>query len=82
MRDKFRVDELYDAVVIRPLFAAADVAARGIDPKLIDGTVNGTGMLVAATSGVWRRLQTGNVQHYALFFLLGALALLGYYVGR
>jgi len=44
--------------------------------------VNGTGMLVAATSGVWRRLQTGNVQHYALFFLLGALALLGYYVGR
>ena len=82
VRDKFRVDELYDAVVIRPLFAAADVAARGIDPKLIDGTVNGTGMLVAATSGVWRRLQTGNVQHYALFFLLGALALLGYYVGR
>ena len=82
VRDKFRVDELYDALVVRPLFAAADVGARGIDPKLIDGVVNGTGVLVAATSGLWRRVQTGNVQHYALSFLIGALLLLGYYVGR
>src|SRR5262249_10913590 len=36
VRDKFRVDELYDAAIVRPLFAVADVAARGIDPKLID----------------------------------------------
>ena len=82
VRDKFRVDELYDALVVRPLFAAADLGARGIDPKLIDGVVNGTGVLVAATSGLWRRVQTGNVQHYALSFLIGALLLLGYYVGR
>src|SRR5205823_3704934 len=70
------------ALVVRPLFAAADLGARGIDPKLIDGVVNGTGVLVAATSGLWRRVQTGNVQHYALSFLIGALLLLGYYVGR
>ena len=44
--------------------------------------MNGTGVLVAATSGLWRRVQTGNVQHYALSFLIGALLLLGYYVGR
>ena len=52
VRDKFRVDELYDALVVRPLFAAADVGARGIDPKLIDGVVNGTGVLVAVFVGV------------------------------
>lgn len=81
-RDKFRVDELYEATVVRLVFAAADVSARYIDPRVIDGTVNGAGRAVAATSSAWRRFQTGNVQHYALSFLIGALALLGYLVVR
>jgi NADH-quinone oxidoreductase subunit L len=80
--DRFRVDELYQAAVVRPIFAAADVAAVRVDPGVIDGAVNGAGVLVAATSGLWRRLQTGNVQHYALSFLVGALALLGWYATR
>jgi NADH-quinone oxidoreductase subunit L len=58
------------------------VSARRIDPQVIDGAANGAGLLVATMSGLWRRLQTGNVQHYALSFLVGALVLLGYYVGR
>src|SRR5207247_11052453 len=81
-RDKFRVDELYDAAVVRPLFALAEVSATRIDPQLIDGAVNGAGRVVSATSGAWRRFQTGNVQHYALSFLAGALALLGYWMTR
>ncbi len=82
VRDRFRVDELYDATVVRLVFATAEVSARHIDPQLIDGAVNGAGRVVAATSGAWRRVQTGNVQHYALSFLAGALALLGYWVTR
>jgi len=82
VRDKFRIDELYDALVVRPLFALADVSAWQIDPRLIDGAVNGAAAFVGATSGVWRRAQTGNVQHYALSFLVGALVLVGYYVSR
>jgi NADH-quinone oxidoreductase subunit L len=82
VRDKFRVDELYDATVVRLVFGVANVSARRIDPGLIDGAVNGTGLLVRATGGAWRRLQTGNVQHYALSFLVGALVLLGYWVSR
>jgi len=80
VRDKFRIDELYDVVVVRPLFALADALAWRVDQGLIDGTVNGAATLVAATSGVWRRFQTGNVQHYALSFLAGALLLLGYWI--
>jgi NADH-quinone oxidoreductase subunit L len=80
VRDKFRVDELYDAAVVRPLFALADGLAWRIDQGVIDGTVNGAATLVAATGGAWRRFQTGNVQHYALSFLAGALLLLGYWI--
>jgi NADH-quinone oxidoreductase subunit L len=82
LRDKWRVDELYDVVVVRPLFALARAGARVFDPYVVDGIVNGTGSAVAALSGVWRRFQTGNLQHYALSFLAGAVVLLGYYVAR
>src|SRR5262249_34984056 len=82
LRDKWRVDELYDAMVVRPVFALADFGARIFDPGVIDGAANGIAALVGGLSSAWRRLQTGNLQHYALSFLVGALALLGYYVSR
>jgi len=76
--DKFRIDELYDAVIVGPLFALADFIAFRFDPGVVDGAVNGTGTVVTEASSIWRRAQTGNVQHYALSFLLGALVLVWY----
>jgi len=81
-RDAFRVDALYDRVIVRPLFALADVLARRVDPGLVDGVVNGAATWVAATSHLTRRLQTGNVQHYALSFLAGAAVLVAWLVRR
>jgi NADH-quinone oxidoreductase subunit L len=80
VRDKYRIDELYDRVIYRPLLAMADAAAWVIDRGFIDGIVNGVGAFVVSTSGAWRRIQTGNVQHYALSFLVGALVLVTYYL--
>jgi NADH-quinone oxidoreductase subunit L len=82
LRDKWRVDELYDAIIVRPVFAFADFGARLFDPYVVDGSVNGLGALVRALSDGWRRFQTGNLQHVALSFVAGALLLLGYYVAR
>jgi NADH-quinone oxidoreductase subunit L len=80
VRDKYRIDELYDRVIYRPVLAMADAAAWVVDRGVIDGAVNGLGSFVVSTSGAWRRVQTGNVQHYALSFLVGALALVTYYL--
>jgi hypothetical protein len=49
---------------------------------VIDGIVNGTASGMATTSRWWRRWQTGNVQHYAFSFLIGALLVVGYCVWR
>jgi len=72
--EKFRVDELYDRLVVRPVFGAAERLATA-DRALVDGAVNGAGALVAESAQLGRRLQTGNVQHYALGIVAGALAL-------
>ncbi len=68
---KYYVDELYDATVVRGTFALANALWRYVDVVVIDGLVNGVGGVVQAQSSLWRRLQTGNVQHYALIFLAG-----------
>jgi NADH-quinone oxidoreductase subunit L len=78
---KYYVDEIYNALVSRPLFwLSTTVLHRGIDATLIDGIVNGSGMTVEGGGEGLRRAETGNVQHYAFVYLLGALAVAAYYV--
>ncbi|MGZ8529358.1 MAG: NADH-quinone oxidoreductase subunit L [Candidatus Binatia bacterium] len=80
--NKYYVDEIYDFVFVRPFTALAKFFASIVDPWVIDGAVNGLAATVRGFSTVWRGLQTGNVQHYAAMFLVGALALLAYYLGQ
>jgi NADH-quinone oxidoreductase subunit L len=47
-----------------------------VDTEVIDGAINGVGELVREVGGRVRRLQTGNVQSYALAMLLGALGVI------
>ena len=79
---KYYVDELYDLLFVRPTLAISTWLWRVFDAGFVDGLVNGTAEAVGANSSLWRRLQTGNVQHYAVSMLLGALAILGYYAWR
>ena len=78
VRGKFFVDEIYDALIVRPIFAVADWWARIVDPQGIDGLANGGARALGWIGQHWRYAQTGNVQHYALSCLVGAIVLLGY----
>ena len=78
---KYYVDELYNLVFGRFLFwGSENVLSRGVDHGLIDGIVNGTGLGVEEAGEVTRRSETGNVQDYALVYLLGAVGIVAYYV--
>jgi NADH-quinone oxidoreductase subunit L len=50
------------------------------DTWIVDGLVRLTGFCVKFASYPVRMLQTGLVQNYALFVVLGALSLLGYFI--
>ena len=70
--DKYRIDELYDAVFIQPIKLLSTVGLwRGVDAGLIDGS-----------SSALRRLQTGSVRTYAFWLFAGSVAILGYYLFR
>ena len=74
---KYRIDELYQATVVAGTVGLARLFWRVVDVGLIDGAVNGVASFMKTQSEVWRRLQTGNVQHYAFTFLAGAVVLVG-----
>jgi NADH-quinone oxidoreductase subunit L len=83
LQNKYWVDELYDALFVRPLVWLSDnVLYRGVDAGLIDGAaVNGSARLVRGlASGVLRHAQSGLAQGYLFLMVLGTLAIAGYLV--
>jgi NADH-quinone oxidoreductase subunit L len=69
-------------VVSGPLTWFANFLAEGVDRKVIDGAVNGTGRAFKELGGGLRQVQTGRVRNYALGILLGAVLLLGWFATR
>ena len=74
--EKFRIDELYGVLFVRPFTWLARVLWKVVDVLIIDGVLNAGAFLVELVGDVLRFLQTGNVRNYALTFLIGIVALL------
>ena len=72
---KYYVDEIYDAVVVRPLVWLSRVVLwKGVDEGVVDGAaVNGSARLSRGLGWLGSRLQTGQVGVYVVLFLVGAL---------
>ncbi|MGH7373131.1 MAG: NADH-quinone oxidoreductase subunit L [Candidatus Rokuibacteriota bacterium] len=80
--EKYYVDELYDALFVKPIYHLSLWLARIFDPSVIDGMVNGVASLVAGWARGMRRVQTGFVMNYALAVVLGAVAVVAYLLAR
>ncbi|WP_158798604.1 NADH-quinone oxidoreductase subunit L [Pedobacter sp. L105] len=75
---KFYIDEIYDAVIRKPLDAISVFFYRVVDNKIIDGIVNGLGWGTSETSKGIRLLQSGNVGFYIFMMVVGIISLLLY----
>jgi len=83
LSNKYYVDELYDATIVQPIkIISTGGLWKGMDAGVIDGSVNGVGLGVRASSMGLRRLQTGSIRAYAASLFLGAVLVLGYYLWR
>ncbi len=74
--NKYWIDEIYVALIIKPVHRSAIFLWRIVDELLIDTLfVNGAAFTVELTGDVLRFIQTGNVRNYALAVAAAALAL-------
>ncbi|MBN8879809.1 MAG: NADH-quinone oxidoreductase subunit L [Sphingobacteriales bacterium] len=75
LANKWYVDELYDAAVVRPLHKLGGFLDNMLEKPVIDGVVNGVGKLVNYGSRQLRLLQSGQVGSYVLLMVLGMLVI-------
>ena len=75
--DKFRVDELYEAILLRPVKVVSNALYRVVDGFAIEGLfVNGVPRAVYALGDTLRAFQNGNLQRYVAAIALAAAAIL------
>jgi NADH-quinone oxidoreductase subunit L len=77
--NKYYVDELYDRAIVKPYERLCDLLSA-FDKRFIDGLVNAVGAFTEVCSQLIKLFQTGQVRRYALWFMVGAIALLWYLV--
>ena len=75
---KFYVDEIYDALVVKPLDRLSILFYRIVDKKGIDGIVNGVANGFNQSGKGIRLLQGGNVGLYIFLMVIGMIAIFIY----
>jgi len=75
LANKWYVDELYDAIIVKPLNALARFLDQFMEKSGIDWIVNGVGRGVQYTSRQLRLLQSGQVGNYVLLMIVGTIVL-------
>ena len=75
LANKWYVDEIYDAIVVKPLNAFAKFLNNIVEKSGIDWIVNSVGKGVQYGSRQLRLLQSGQVGIYVLLMIVGMLVL-------
>jgi len=73
LANKWYVDELYNAIIVKPINFTASFLSRIVDNKLIDGLVNGIGRALQYSSRQLRLLQSGQVGSYVLIMVISII---------
>ena len=80
LMNKWMVDEIYEAVLVRPIQSLSRGLWQGFDVAVIDRVVLSFGRMASWTGQTARVLQTGSVQTYAFVLLVGIATTVGYLV--
>jgi NADH-quinone oxidoreductase subunit L len=78
--NKWYFDELYDAVIVRPLLALSRLLWQVGDAQIIDGIPNGLASLTADGSAQVVKIQTGSIAVYAFSMLIGLVVLVSVFL--
>ncbi len=73
--NKFYIDELYLFITKRILFNCVSRPVAWFDRHVVDASMNGIAAIVSRSSENIKGLQSGQLQHYALGFISGAIIL-------
>jgi NADH-quinone oxidoreductase subunit L len=70
------VDEIYDRIVVKPIFYLGRLLRDWVEPRFIDALVNGVGKTVQLAGRQIRFLQSGQIGSYVLLMVLAMVTVL------
>ncbi len=73
--NKFYIDELYLFITKKILFNLIGRPAAWFDKNVVDGMINATGNTTQLISEKIKKIQSGKVQQYAIYFLVAVIGL-------
>ena len=79
-QNKWYFDELYDLVFVRPTIFLSHLLWVEVDKGVIDTAVNGVASFCRFSGAAMRRIQTGQIQNYALVMALGLFGMVSLYL--
>ena len=74
--NKWYVDELYDRIIVKPIFYLGRLLKDWVEPRFIDALVNGVGKTVQLAGRQIRFLQSGQIGSYVLLMVLAMVTVL------
>jgi NADH-quinone oxidoreductase subunit L len=74
--DKYRIDELYNNLITKPIDGLSSVLSQFVEKRGIDGGINGIGSLTQYLSNSIRSVQTGSVDVYFFAMVLAIVLML------
>jgi NADH-quinone oxidoreductase subunit L len=75
---KYYVDEIYRALIVRPIVRGSEILWRVVDQGIIDGVgVTGAARVAQAVGWLGSKLQTGELGVYVVLFMVGVVLVLG-----
>lgn len=75
VRDKWRIDELYDRVFVKPLQGLAEFCFAVGDNIFVEGFVNGVPRMMRNVTQITSDMQSGKVRTYAKMMFVSILAI-------
>ncbi len=80
MVNKYKIDELYNAIIGQPALKISQSLSRDVDTTLLDLTlIDGLGKVIGGLGSLFSKLQSGYVGHYALATFVGVLLMITYF---
>jgi NADH-quinone oxidoreductase subunit L len=76
--NKYYVDEIYDALIVKPLYALSTFGHRFIELGIIDNIVNAVGSITLLKGKMYAKIQTGHTTFYLFVMVLGIIGILAY----
>jgi NADH-quinone oxidoreductase subunit L len=78
--NKWFFDEFYDLVFVKPTIFLSFLLWKEVDKGVIDGIVNGVAEFCQTSAASLRRLQTGQLQTYALVMAIGLFGMVSVFL--